>query len=88
LCRNFAAVAHNNPDHPTTWTGFFGFLAVVIGRAIALIGAYAAFSTWRGGEPSRRRTQLLPLTLAASFFLTVGLAVAPRRRKRLGMRRH
>ena len=75
LSRSFAAVAHNNPDHPSTWTGFFGFLAVFFGCAIALIGMYAAFSTWRRLAPSRRRAQLLPLTLLATFFLTVGLAV-------------
>ncbi|MFI6442019.1 hypothetical protein [Streptomyces sp. NPDC050759] len=69
-----AAVFTPNPDHPLTWTGFFGFLAVVIGCAIALIGAYAAFSTWRGLEPSRRRAQLLPLTILAAIFLAVGLA--------------
>jgi hypothetical protein len=70
-----AAVFTPNPDHPLTWTGSFGFLAVVIGCAIALIGAYAAFSTWRELAPSRRRAQLLPLTILAAVFLAVGLAV-------------
>ncbi|MEU9172218.1 hypothetical protein AB0D34_31260 [Streptomyces sp. NPDC048420] len=76
MFKNLAAVAHNNPDHPTTWTAFIGFLAVVIGCAIALIGAYAAFSTWRELAPPHRRAQLLPLALLAAVFLAVGLAVA------------
>lgn len=70
-----AAVWTPNPDHPFTLNKVFGFVAVVIGCAIALIGAYAAFSTWRGLEPSRRRAQLFPLTLLAAAFLAVGLAV-------------
>jgi hypothetical protein len=64
-----------NPDHPLTWTGFFGFLAVVVGCAIALIGVYAVRSTWRGLDPPGRRRQLLPLTVTAGVFLAVGLAV-------------
>ena len=70
-----AAVWTPNPDHPFTLSKVFGFVAVVIGCAIALIGAYAAFSTWRGLDPSRRRAQLLPLTILAAVFLAVGLAV-------------
>ena len=64
------------PDPPLTWRPFFGFLAVVIGCAMAVIGAYAAFSTWHELDPSRRRAQLLPLTILAAVFLAVGLAVA------------
>jgi uncharacterized membrane protein YidH (DUF202 family) len=65
-----------NPDHHSTWSGFFGLVALVIGCAIALIGLYAAISTWRGLEPSRRRGQALPVTLTGGFFMAVGLAVA------------
>jgi hypothetical protein len=43
---------------------------------IALVGIYAVGSTWRGLEPSRRRGQLLPLTVTAGVFLAVGLAMA------------
>ncbi|MEU9327868.1 hypothetical protein OHQ89_31955 [Streptomyces canus] len=75
MSRSLAAVAHYNPDHPPTWAGTFGLLAMFFGCAIALIGVYAAFSTWRELDRSRRRAQLLPLTLLATFFLTVGLAV-------------
>jgi hypothetical protein len=71
-----AAVWTPNPDHPYTWSEFFGFVAVVLGCAIALIGVYAAVSTWRGLEPSRRRGQVLPVTLTGGFFVVVGLAVA------------
>ncbi|MFF4058192.1 hypothetical protein ACFYZ8_00815 [Streptomyces sp. NPDC001668] len=75
MCRSFAAVFTPNPDHPLAWTGFFGFVAMVIGCATAAIGAYAAFSTWRELEPSRRRAQLLPLTILAAVFLAAGLTV-------------
>ena len=71
-----AAVFTPNPDHPSTWSGVFGFLALVFGCAIALIGLYAAISTWRGLEPSRRRGQVLPVALTGGFFVVVGLAVA------------
>jgi hypothetical protein len=71
-----AAVWTPNPHHPYTWAKFFGFVAVVFGCAIALIGVYAAVSTWRGLEPSRRRGQVLPVTLTGGFFVVVGLAVA------------
>jgi hypothetical protein len=65
-----------NPDHHSTWSGFFALVALVIGCAIALIGVYAAVSTWRGLEPSRRRGQALPVALTGGFFVVVGLAVA------------
>lgn len=71
-----AAVFTPNPDHPLTWSGFFGFLAVCVGCAIALIGVYAAISTYRGLDPSRRRGQALPVTLMGGFFAVVGLGVA------------
>ncbi|WP_030315797.1 hypothetical protein [Streptomyces sp. NRRL B-3229] len=71
-----AAVFTPNPNHSSTWSGFFGFLALAIGCAIALIGLYAAISTWRGLDPSRRRGQVLPVTLTAGCFLVVGAAVA------------
>jgi hypothetical protein len=71
-----AAVFTPRPGHPLTWGGLLGFLAVVFGCAIALIGVYAAVSTWRGLEPSRRRGQVLPMTLTGGFFVAVGLAVA------------
>ncbi|WP_328750856.1 hypothetical protein OHT57_35555 [Streptomyces sp. NBC_00285] len=71
-----AAVFTPNPDHSSSWSGFFGFVALVIGCAIALIGVYAAVSTWRGLEPARRRGQVLPVTLTGGFFVTVGAAIA------------
>lgn len=71
-----AAVFTPNPHHPLTWVALLGFLAVVIGCAIALIGVYAAFSTWRGLDSSHRRGQVLPVTLTGGFFVVVGLAVA------------
>jgi len=71
-----AAVFTPNPGHHSTWSGFFGLVALVIGCAIALIGLYAAITTWRGLEPSRRRGQALPVTLTGGFFMAVGLAVA------------
>ncbi|MFG2462445.1 hypothetical protein ACGFWE_36025 [Streptomyces sp. NPDC048523] len=70
-----AAVFTPNPDHPSTWSGFFGLAAFVIGCVIALAGIYAAVSTYRGLEQSRRRGQALPMTLAGGFFALVGLAV-------------
>jgi hypothetical protein len=73
---DLAAVWTPNPDHPYTWATFFGLLAVVSGCVIALVGIYAVGSTWRGLEPSRRRGQLLPLTVTAGVFLAVGLAMA------------
>lgn len=71
-----AAVFTPNPDHPSTWSTFFGLLALGIGAAIALIGLFAAIGTYRGLDPARRRGQALPLTLTAGFFVVVGLAVA------------
>ncbi|MFF1719608.1 hypothetical protein [Streptomyces sviceus] len=71
-----AAVVTPNPDHPSTWSGFFGFVALVIGCALALIGVYAAISTYRGLDPARRRGQALPVTLTGLFFVVIGLAVA------------
>ncbi|MEU6145319.1 hypothetical protein ABZ848_33850 [Streptomyces sp. NPDC047081] len=70
-----AAVWTPNPNHPYTWAKFFGFLAVIIGCLIAFAGVYAARSTWRGLDPSRRRTQLRPLAITAGVFLAIGLAV-------------
>ncbi|MEU1476533.1 hypothetical protein [Streptomyces sp. NPDC005760] len=49
---------------------------MVFGCAFALIGVYAAVSTWRGLEPSRRRGQVLPVALTGGFFVVVGLVVA------------
>ncbi|NEB02974.1 hypothetical protein [Streptomyces sp. SID13726] len=71
-----AAVSTPDPDHPSTWSGFFGVLALVIGCAIALIGLYAAISTWRGLALARRRGQTLPVTLTGGIFVVIGLAVA------------
>jgi hypothetical protein len=71
-----AAVFTPDPGHPLTRGGLLGFLAVVAGCAIDLIGLYAAVITWRGLEPSRRRAQMLPITLTGGFFMAVGLAVA------------
>lgn len=71
-----AAVVTPNPDHPSTWSGFLGFVALVIGCALALIGVYAAVSTYRGLDPARRRGQALPVTLTGFFFVVIGLAVA------------
>ncbi|EDY57279.1 MULTISPECIES: hypothetical protein [Streptomyces] len=71
-----AAVVTPNPDHPSTWSGFLGFVALVIGCALALIGVYAAVSTYRGLDPARRRGQALPVTLTCFFFVAIGLAVA------------
>ncbi|WP_330264196.1 hypothetical protein [Streptomyces griseorubiginosus] len=71
-----AAVFTPNPKHPLTVSGFFEFLAVGIGCAIALIGLYAAISTYRGLDPTRRRGQILPVTLTGGFFVVIGLAVA------------
>lgn len=71
-----AAVFTPNPNHSSTWSGFFGFLALAVGCAIALIGLYAAISTWRGLDPSRRRDQVLPVTLTGGCFLVVGAAIA------------
>ncbi|MEU6354299.1 hypothetical protein ABZ896_34065 [Streptomyces sp. NPDC047072] len=71
-----AAVFTPNPHHPLTVSGFFEYAAVVVGCAIALIGIYAAISTYRGLDPSRRRGQALPVTLTAGFFVVIGLTVA------------
>lgn len=71
-----AAVFTPNPNHSSTWSGFFGFLAVGIGCVIALIGVYAAISTYRALDPARRRGQTLPVTLTGGTFVIIGLAVA------------
>lgn len=73
---DLAAVWTPNPDHPYTWAEFFGLTAVVFGCVIALVGAYAVRSAWRGLDPPRRRKQLLPLTVTTGVFLAVGLTVA------------
>ncbi|WP_458245982.1 hypothetical protein [Streptomyces sp. MAI_2237] len=72
---DLAAVWTPNPDQPYTWAKFFGLLAVVIGCVIAVVGVYAARSTWRGLDPSRRRKQLRPLTVTAGVFVAVGAAL-------------
>ena len=71
-----AAVFTPSPRHPLTWVDFFGYLLLLCGAAAALIGGYAAISTYRGLEPSRRRGQILPVTLTGGCFVIVGLAVA------------
>ncbi|MER5452199.1 hypothetical protein ABT052_34170 [Streptomyces sp. NPDC002766] len=72
---DLAAVWTPNPDHPYTWAKFFGLLAVVFGSVIALVGVYAARSTWRGLEPARRRKQLRPLAVTAGVFVAFGAAL-------------
>jgi hypothetical protein len=73
---DLAAVWTPNPHHPYTWAKFFGLLAVVVGCAIAYIGVYATYTTWRDSDrPSRREHQRL-FIVTAGVFLAVGLAVA------------
>ena len=71
-----AAVFTPNPHHPLTWVNFVGYLLLIGGCGIACIGVYAGAHTYRGLEPSRRRGQVVPITLFAGFFLLVGSALA------------
>lgn len=71
-----AAVFTPNPDHPLTWINFVGYVLLIIGCAIALIGIYAAITTYRDLDPSRRRSQALPLGITAGVFVVIGAAVA------------
>jgi hypothetical protein len=73
---DIAAVLHPDLAHPFSWAETFGGLAVVVGCAIAYIGVYATYTTWRDSDrPSRREHQRL-FIVTAGVFLAVGLAVA------------
>jgi hypothetical protein len=72
---NLAGVAHNNPNRPATWGGFFATLVVMAGCAIIFAGLLAAFATWRSTERPRHAGLWRVLLGTTGCFTVVGLAI-------------
>ncbi|MET7689726.1 hypothetical protein ABZT06_17395 [Streptomyces sp. NPDC005483] len=66
-----AAVFTPNPDHPLTWTGLFGFLILIVGIGIVVLGAVLSVALVRGIQDRKWGGYVIgPLVTA------IGLAVS------------
>ncbi|MGX1474981.1 UNVERIFIED_CONTAM: hypothetical protein RKD50_003789 [Streptomyces canus] len=75
MSRNFAAVAHNNPDNTSGWWSFFAAMIVIAGGGFVLAGAVAGLTAWRGAQRPGARSLRGVLSAATGLFVAVGLAI-------------